>query len=260
MRVHHAQDRIGRDGGVNGVTAVAQHLRTRLAREPVRRRDDAFGHTSRLVAAPSRPPHCGGEGSYHRGVRNSIEPGWISNIAGSMPGSSPSMSMRTGLVEVTSIRLPYITVIFGLCSSRCLPSRIRLMPRRLSTLPALPMTMTSNTPSVGEALGAMRIPPPKYWQLATTTCCATTSCASPSMITCIGLFFHASSVMSAVSVNVAPPERFLPELTRRTTSPPHPASAMLMKCRTWVLPSLPWYVTQPTSRRRGTPEVTTCTA
>ena len=77
------------------------------------------------------------------------------------------------------------------------------------------------------------------------------------MITCIGLFFQASRVMSAVSVNVAPPERFLPELTRRTTSPPHPASAMLMKCRTCVFPSLPWYVTQPTSSRRGTPDVMT---
>ena len=118
LRIHHAQHGVRGDGGVDRVAAVAQHLRTRLAGEPVRRRNDALCHRSRLVDAPSRPPHCGGEVTRHRGVRNSMEPGWISNSAGSMPGSSPSMSRRTCFVEVTSMRLPYMIVIFGLWSSK----------------------------------------------------------------------------------------------------------------------------------------------
>ncbi len=84
----------------------------------------------------------------------------------------------------------------------------------------------------------MRMPPPKYWQLAITTCWALRSWATPSTTTFIGLFFQASNDRNDASVKVALPRRLLPLLTRCTTSPPSPASAMLMKCRTPVLPSL----------------------
>src|ERR1700731_3720333 len=53
------------------------------------------------------------------------------------------------------------------------------MPLRLSSRPRSPATTTSSSPSSGVALGATRMPPAKYWQLATTTCWATTSRASP---------------------------------------------------------------------------------
>jgi hypothetical protein len=67
------------------------------------------------------------------------------------------------------------------------------------------------------------------------------------------LFFQASSDISDASVKVALPRRLLPLLTRCTTSPPRPASAMLMKCRTAVFPSWALYDTQPASSRRGIP-------
>ena len=63
------------------------------------------------------------------------------------------------------------------------------MPRIVSILPASLTTITSNTPSVGEAEGAICMPPPKNWQFATTTCCAfASSCVEPSMTIVIGLF------------------------------------------------------------------------
>ena len=54
-------------------------------------------------------------------------------------------------------------------------------------------------------------------------------------------------------VYVALPNLFVPLPTMWTTSPPSPASAMLMKCRTPVAPSADWYVTQPASSRRTMP-------
>src|SRR5439155_1574299 len=83
-----------------------------------------------------------------RGVMNSIAPCWISKSAGRKPTSSPSRSMRTGSGDVTVIRLPYMSSIFGLPLSRCLPFKKSLIPRMVSILPASLITITSNTPSV----------------------------------------------------------------------------------------------------------------
>src|SRR5207302_731834 len=93
VRVHHAQHRVGGDHRVDRVSAVPQDLSPNLRSEVMWGRYD--------------PPR-------HRGVMNSIAPGWISKSAGRKPTSSPSRSMRTGSGDVTVIRLPYMSSIFGL--------------------------------------------------------------------------------------------------------------------------------------------------
>ena len=164
------------------------------------------------------------------------------------------MSIRTLAGDETETRLPYMSSILGFDWSRCLPLRMSFMPRMVSILPASLMRTTSNTPSVGEADGAICIPPPKNWQLAMTTCCAfLSSWTDPSMSTVIGLFLKLIRACSPASVYVALPNRFVPLPTMCTTSPPRPASAMLMKCRTPVEPSAFWYVTQPASSLRTMP-------
>src|SRR5438477_5990 len=135
-----AAEPAGGDHRVDRVSAVPQDLSPNLRSEVMWGRYD--------------PPR-------HRGVMNSIAPGWISKSAGRKPTSSPSRSMRTGSGDVTVIRLPYMSSIFGLPLSRCLPFKKSLIPRMVSILPASLITITSNTPSVGDADGAICIPPPK---------------------------------------------------------------------------------------------------
>jgi hypothetical protein len=48
--IHDAQHRVGRDGGVDCVAPIAQHLRTDLGRGPMRCYDDSFGHAEIIAA------------------------------------------------------------------------------------------------------------------------------------------------------------------------------------------------------------------
>src|ERR1700682_1877181 len=81
------------------------------------------------------------------------------------------------------------------------------MPRMVSILPASFTRITSKTPSVGDAEGAICMPPPKNWQFAMTTCCALgSSCLVWSTSTVIGFFFqpaesesHAAKPLRAIA-------------------------------------------------------------
>src|ERR687896_1502330 len=113
-----------------------------------------------------RAGHPVDEGGLHGQIFRLRICGRTSNDAGVVPRVSPSASTGRGRSPSTRICLPFSSTTFG-CGT-CSPLYTFGSVVNDSDFGPL-KTRTSRAPSPGYERGEMRIPPPKYWQFATTT-------------------------------------------------------------------------------------------